>query len=611
MSVSRSEHYPECGERLRLEGAAATGYLLNLMRYGDRGFDAARLSADAVAAQRGDRRALLRLFGIVRRRLPAVRRRAGSGRRPSGRRLQRRSRARSPGRDGPHPHRPAPSRAIGLSGVAAAPRQDLGKAGADDPASRATLTRSPWSVAMAYGIVVLYSLVGSPGTSAPADMPAAAPAPVAAGGRSALSAAVGRCRLSGSAPFGSWRGLACDSPVQLEGGSHEPERRQGAGRGVAPEPAEPAPAPAGAARAAAADNRGGAGAAEARPLIALPDGTVIAGNMRLAAVQGLGWTHVPAVFAELDDVRAALWMFLDNRSFGEDDDDLVAELLAELDARGADLDLTGFERSETEALLRRLLVRDRDPDAVPPLPEGVPDSKPGELYELGPHRLLCGDATDPAAVELLLAGERPKLCVTDPPFGISYDPGWRQQAAAEGHLAYAARRVGPVMNDDRADWGETWALLPSDVLYCFHAGLQAAAVAAGIEAAGFELRAQIIWSKPHFPISRGHYAWTHEPVWYAVRRGASAGWVGDRRQTTVWEVPLDPNVDGGHSTQKPVELFARAVGNHAGDVLDPFAGTGSSMVSAALHGRRSFLLEVEPAWCDVIRGRWEAFNGGR
>jgi len=350
---------------------------------------------------------------------------------------------------------------------------------------------------------------------------------------------------------------------------------------------------------------------EARPLIVLLDGTVIAGNMRLLAVQELGWAQVPVVFVELDEVRAITWAFLDNRSFGEDDEDLVAELLAELEARGADLDLTGYERPETEALLRRLLVRDRDPDQVPPLPQGAPDSQPGGLYALGPHRLVCGDATDAAAVAELLAGERPAICVTDPPFGVAYDPGWRQRAAAQGQLAYAARRVAPVSNDDRADWRQVWPLVPSDVLYCWHADLHAGVVAAGIEAAGFALRAQIIWYKPHFPIGRGHYAWQHEPAWFAVRQGANAGWIGGRGQSTVWEVPLDANVNGGHSTQKPVELMRRPIANHAGDVIDPFAGTGSTMIAAELEGRRSFLLELEPAWRDVIRARWEAFSHGR
>ena len=180
------------------------------------------------------------------------------------------------------------------------------------------------------------------------------------------------------------------------------------------------------------------------------------------------------------------------------------------------------------------------PDAAPPLPQ-VPRTKPGDLWLLDDHRVLCGDATNPADVERLLGGERPELTVTDPPYGVSYDPAWRERAAKQGHLAYAARRTGAVPGDDRADWRAAWALVPSSVLYCWHAGRLAAAVQVGLVASGFEIRAQIIWSKPHVPISRGHYHWRHEPCWYAVRRGEAARWQGDRRQTTVWEMSLDPN----------------------------------------------------------------------
>ena len=127
--------------------------------------------------------------------------------------------------------------------------------------------------------------------------------------------------------------------------------------------------------------------------------------MRVQGARELGWETIPTVFVELDEVRAATWMFLDNRSFGEDDEDLAAELLAELQARGGDLDLTGFERAETDALLRRLAHRDKDPDELPPLPEGKPESKLGEVStSLGAHRLMCGDATNPEHVAELLAG---------------------------------------------------------------------------------------------------------------------------------------------------------------------------------------------------------------
>ncbi|MEX0789893.1 MAG: DNA methyltransferase, partial [Actinomycetota bacterium] len=249
------------------------------------------------------------------------------------------------------------------------------------------------------------------------------------------------------------------------------------------------------------------------------------------------------------------------------------------------------------------------PDAVPPLP-AVAKTRLGDLWILGSHRLLCGDATNRADVERLLAGARPLLTVTDPPYGVGYDPAWRERAANEGRLAYTARRTGQVPNDDRADWRAAWDLCPSDVLYCWHAGLHSAAAQEGLEAAGFRTRAQIIWTKPHFPISRGHYHWRHEPCWYAVRKGASTHWCGDRKQTTVWEMALDPNVSGGHSTQKPVQAMERPIRNHdAPSVYDPFLGSGTTLVACERAGRQFFGMEIDPRYLDVSVARWERFTG--
>src|SRR5258708_1456294 len=129
------------------------------------------------------------------------------------------------------------------------------------------------------------------------------------------------------------------------------------------------------------------------------------------------------------------------------------------------------------------------------------------------HKIVVGDATDPACVQRVLGRAKPFLMVVDQPFGVDYDAAWRQEAAEAGHLAYAARRIGKVANDDRADWREAWKLFPGDVVYCWHAGKHASQVQARIEAAGFEIRSQMIWSKPHFPISRGRHHWRHQPTW--------------------------------------------------------------------------------------------------
>jgi hypothetical protein len=199
----------------------------------------------------------------------------------------------------------------------------------------------------------------------------------------------------------------------------------------------------------------------ARPLIALPDGTVIAGNQRLAAAEALGWETIPTIYADLGEDEAIEWALRDNNPAGETVDDLAALLLADLSSRGRELDLTGFAPADLSALLRRI-APPSDPDAVPE-PPTVPRSVRGEVYELGPHRLMCGDATSADDVAALLDGERPMLLVTDPPYGVNYDPAWRNVEAAKGNLAYAARRVGEVTNDDRADWRAAWELFTGGV----------------------------------------------------------------------------------------------------------------------------------------------------
>lgn len=344
-----------------------------------------------------------------------------------------------------------------------------------------------------------------------------------------------------------------------------------------------------------------------RPIVARKGtGEILAGNHTYAAALELGWGRIAATFVDVDDQEAARIVLVDNRTtdLARYDDGALAGLLGSL----PELAGTGFDDGDLAQLVASL-DRDNSGDTTPGLPPAQPVTSPGDLVVLGDHRLLCGDATSPADVERLLDGATPELTVTDPPYGVEYDPAWRNEAAAAGHLAFAARRVGTVPNDERTDWTDAYRLAPSAVLYCWHAGRHASSVQRNAEDAGFEIRSQIIWAKPHFPISRGNYHWRHEPCWYAVRKGASAGWIGDRKQTTVWEITCDANVDGGHSTQKPLECMATPIRNHRGDAYDPFAGSGTTLIAAENAGRRSWHMEIDPAYCDVIVGRWERHTG--
>jgi DNA modification methylase len=191
---------------------------------------------------------------------------------------------------------------------------------------------------------------------------------------------------------------------------------------------------------------------------------------------------------------------------------------------------------------------------------------------------------------------------------------WRE-AAGLGQQ----RQTGQVLNDDTVDWTPAYKLFAGDVAYVWHAGVHAGEVAAGLLSAEFQVRAQIIWAKQHFALSRGHYHWQHEPCWYAVRNGRPSRWRGDRKQSTIWNVPnLNPmggdraEQKTGHGTQKPVELMRRPIMNHTerGEVVyDPFLGSGTTLIAAEQTGRVCMGIDVDPRYVDVIVIRWQQLTG--
>ena len=346
-----------------------------------------------------------------------------------------------------------------------------------------------------------------------------------------------------------------------------------------------------------------------QPIVVDADGVIVAGHTRFRAAQRLGLATVPVHVATdltADEVRA--YRLADNKTAELASWD-TAMLSIELDAlRGADIDWTllGFDEEELAKLLAPAGTEGlTDPDAVPEKPVD-PVTKPGDLWLLGKHRLLCGDSTSAADVTRLLDGAVPTLMVTDPPYGVEYDPEWRMDAGLTGNTA----RMGKVMNDDRADWTEAWKLFPGDVAYVYHAGVFASTVQQSLERAGFAIRAQIIWAKDRLALSRGDYHWQHEPCWYAVREGGKGHRTDDRTQTTLWSIPARDDAGHGHGTQKPVECMERPVRNHLADtVYEPFAGSGTTVIACERTGRTCMAMELDPGYCDVVVRRWEEFTG--
>ncbi|WP_428548208.1 DNA modification methylase [Profundibacter sp.] len=349
-----------------------------------------------------------------------------------------------------------------------------------------------------------------------------------------------------------------------------------------------------------------------QPIVVDENMIILAGHTRLAAAQHLGLKTAPVHIAKgLSETQAQAFRIMDNRSAENAEwmEDLLNLELSDLLDADYDLELTGFTDEELNGLLSGLDgANDTDGEDDIPEPPEDPVSRPGDLWVLGNHRLLCGDATVATDVERVLGNVTPLLMVTDPPYGVEYDPGWRNQTGAS-----ATKRTGKVLNDDRADWREAWDLFPGDVAYVWHGALHAATVAESLEAAGFNVRSQIIWAKDRLVLSRGDYHWQHEPCWYAVKKTGKGHWAGDRKQTTLWQIAnKDQDADTVHGTQKPVECMRRPILNNSSPgqaIYEPFMGSGTTLIAAETTGRACLGIELNPAYVDVAVERWQQFTG--
>lgn len=335
---------------------------------------------------------------------------------------------------------------------------------------------------------------------------------------------------------------------------------------------------------------------------------VLAGNHTLKAAVALGWDRIAATFVDVDDEQAARIVLVDNRSndvAGYDDSALV-ELLQSLD----DLAGTGFSTEDLDQLLADvtdLPTVQADPDAVPDIPD-APISALGDVWLLGPHRLICGDSTDVGAYDALLGGDKVDLVWTDPPYGISYEGGSKKREGIKND----ALDVEALTEFLREALGATLTATKGGAGWYVAAPHGPIGLAFSIVLHEFDVwRHSLIWVKNNSTFGRSDYHYRHEPIYYGWTPGAAHHPVVDRKQDTIWEVDR-PSRSAEHPTMKPVALITRAIENstHKGAlVLDPFGGSGSTLIAAHLTGRKARLIELDPRYVDVICRRYQEASG--
>lgn len=330
-----------------------------------------------------------------------------------------------------------------------------------------------------------------------------------------------------------------------------------------------------------------------RPIVVDENMTILGGNMRYEACLKAGLKEVPIINASnLSEEQKKEFIIKDNLGYGEWDFEILCNQW--------DCDLLNDWGLEIPDFGAENLTIEED-DAAIEEPKNT-DIVLGDLIEIGCHRLICGDSTNPDHVKKLLESSEPYLMVTDPPYGVEYSPEWRNDALSS-KKNYVGRSLGKVENDDISDWSDAWSLSLSKVAYIYHAAIFGDIVKKSLVENDYEIKSQIIWNKNHFAIGRSHYHWKHEACWYAIKKGSEGKWIGGRDKTTVWDIDKNISNDSGHSTQKPIECMSRAIRNHEGDVYDPFLGSGTTMIASHQLNRKCYGIEINPIYCQIIVDR--------
>jgi site-specific DNA-methyltransferase (adenine-specific) len=346
------------------------------------------------------------------------------------------------------------------------------------------------------------------------------------------------------------------------------------------------------------------------PVLVDGEGTIIAGHGRVMAARKLGLNEVPAIkLGHLTENQKKAYIIADNRlalNAGWDTEMLTLEI-KDLQSEDFDLSLMGFDEEELAKLLEPDVVDGlTDPDAVPDVPD-EPKTKPGDVYQLGNHRLMCGDSTSVDAVEKLMDKNLADQLITDPPYNVDYEGSDGQKIKNDS------------MDDSafRSFLYDAFSLAFSFMkngasFYIWHADLEGYNFRGAVIDCGQKIRSCLIWNKPSIVMGRSDYHWKHEPCLYGWKDGASHLWATDRKQSTVIDFVSKVKKNDLHPTMKPVELIEYQILNNTKGqdiVLDLFGGSGTTIIACEKSGRNARVMELDPKYCDVIVKRWEEFTG--
>ena len=339
---------------------------------------------------------------------------------------------------------------------------------------------------------------------------------------------------------------------------------------------------------------------------------ILAGHGRLAAARDMGLAEVPVIVLDhLSDEQRRAYILADNKlalNAGWDEELLRMEL-GDLQLADFDMSLIGFSDEELAELLpevEELAPEDADADAVPEAPQD-PITKPGDVWLLGKHRLMCGDSTSIVAIETLTGGGV-DMWLTDPPYNVAYE-GKTKDALKIKNDSMADETFRQFLRD--AYVAADTAMKAGAVFYIWHADNEGYNFRGAAKDAGWKVRQCLVWKKQTLVMGRQDYHWKHEPCLYGWKDGAGHLWASDRKQTTILEFDR-PTSSQEHPTMKPVALFEYQMLNNTkgGDkVLDSFGGSGTTMIAAEKNGRIACLMELDPRYCDVIVKRWQQFTG--